>query len=185
MEHMLQQTPVELFSSFWMQRYPETPPINYFFKSRMPERWARIHSLPLSKRYADTVEEWDILLGRQNAVVDYLITQGTPVRVVIIYIREDNPLFASYDIENIGVFIDRNEETVFQSFWFETTWKTGCLDAMLRMIAVEDVRAFIVGPDCLVAPYDGGVDVILTDTAARDAFKNHFTEWLSAHPHGL
>ncbi len=145
----------------------------------------RVHSLPLSKRYADTAEEWGILLERQNAVVNYLIAQGTPVRVVINYIREDNPLFASYDMENIDVFIDRDAETVFQSFWFETAWKTGCLDAMLRMIAVEELRAFIVGPDCLVAPYDGGVDVILKDGATRDAFKNHFQEWLSKHPYGL
>jgi hypothetical protein len=182
---LIQQAAAERFAIFWMQCYPETPPINYFFKSRMPERWARVHSLPLSKRYADSAEEWCTLLGRQNAVVDYLIAQGTAVRVVINYIREDSPLFASYDVENIGVFIDRDAETVFQSFWFEMTWNTGCLDAMLRMIAVEEARAFIVGPDCLVAPYDGGVDLILKDGATRNAFKNHFTEWLSAHPHGL
>ena len=182
---MIQQNPANNFTTFWMKRYPETPPINYFFKLRMPERWARVHSLPLSKRYADTAEEWDILLERQNAVMDYLIAQGTPVRVVINYIREDSPLFASYDMENIGVFIDRDAETVFQSFWFETNWNTGCLDSMLRMIAVEEVRAFIVGSDCLMVPYDGGADVILKDETTRNSFKNHFTEWLSVHPRGL
>ncbi len=173
------------FAAFWDEAYPETPPISYFFKQRMPERWARIHSLPQSKRYPDTDAEWHILLRRQNDVIDSLIAAGAAIRIVVNYIREGNPLFSSFSMESIGVFRDMDAETIFQSFCFETMWQRHTLDAMLRMIAVEQVRAFVIGPECLVAPYDGGVDVVLKTEAARDHFKRRFKDWLSPRPDGL
>ncbi|MEU8403165.1 hypothetical protein AB0C28_49000 [Nonomuraea sp. NPDC048892] len=43
------------------------------------------------------------------------------------------------------------------------------------------------GPDLrrLYHPYDGGADVILTNTQERDTLKAAHTDWLSKHPSGL
>jgi hypothetical protein len=173
------------FISHWNAVYPETLPISHLFKWRLPDRWMRIHSLQASKRYPDNTAEWTTLLARQNALIDHLTVQASPITLVINAIREDSPLFHEFALENIGVFIDRDAETTFQSFSAEVIWQSGCLNRVLGMIAMEEVRGFIIGPDCLIAPYDGGVDVILKDSATRELCKEHFKAWLSKREDGL
>jgi hypothetical protein len=176
------------FLERWQQHYPETPPISYLFKDRLRTRWARIHSLPDAKRYPTTKAEWDSLLDRQNTVINSLIAQGTTIRFIINDIAIDSYLFQSFNLENIGVFADEADEageTVWQSFRFETTWESHTLDPVLMMIAHDDLRAFIMAPDCLIAPYDGGMDVILKDPHTCWAFKRQFKHWLSKRADGL
>jgi hypothetical protein len=175
----------ESFLGYWNSLYPETPPINYFFKERFKKRWLRIHSLPQSKRYADTKEEWDILLDRQNTVISDLIGEDAVIKVVINFIGIDNYLFKSFNFINIGVFTDMERETVFQSFLFETTWQKNTLNPLLIMIAQEEMRAFIIGDDCLIAPYDGGMDLIFKDGCTKGVFKEKYNDWLSAREDGL
>jgi hypothetical protein len=173
------------FLEYWNQLYPETPPINYFFKHRLRTRWARIHSLPDAKRYAETKAEWTELEHRQNTVIDSLVLQGTPIQIVINDIKPDNYLFKAFELKNIGVFADNEGEVAYQSFQFETTWENHTLNPLLIMIADDQMRAFIIGPDCLISPYDGGMDVILKDSHTCWAFKRQFRDWLSKRPDGL
>jgi hypothetical protein len=175
----------QLFLDDWNRHYPETPPINHLFKNRLKTRWARIHSLPGAKRYPVTPAEWDELLHRQNTVIDSLVPPATPIRVVINFIEIDNYLFKAFDLENIGVFVDEQGETVYQSFQFKTTWERNTLNPLLIMIADEKMRAFLIAPDCLISPYDGGMDIILKDPHTCWAFKRQFPDWLSKHPEGL
>jgi hypothetical protein len=175
----------EGFRQFWAANYPETLPINYLFKHNLKSRWLRIHSLPESKRYAETEEEWAILLERQNTIIDDLIGQNSVVKVVVNFIETDSFLFKMYDFTNLGVFKDEENETVFQTFIFETVWQTNSLNLMLREIADDHLRAFTIGKDCLIAPYDGGVDIIFKDSATRDFYKSKYKLWLSAREDGL
>jgi hypothetical protein len=175
----------ERFLTRWNALYPETPPINYLFKHRLQKRWARIHSLPEAKRYPQTTDEWRELERRQNAVIDHLVPQMTNVRIVINAIEIDNYLFKAFDLDNIGVFVDEEGETVFQSFMFETTWESDTLNPLLAMIAGDQMRAFIMAPDCLIAPYDGGMDIILKDPQTCWEFKRRFKAWLSSREDGL
>jgi hypothetical protein len=173
------------FLSHWQSTYPESPPIGSLFKWRLSKRWARIHSLPEAKRYANTKAEWDVLLDRQNRLLDALIEQHTTIRIVINYIDIDCHLFKSFDLENIGVFVDEEHETVYQSFTFETAWKSHTLNPILMLIADGDLRAFFIASSCLIAPYDGGIDVILKDSPSCWAFKQNFKDWLSTRADGL
>ncbi len=171
------------FEQFWAESYPKTPPIGYLFKHNLPERWVRFHSLPESKRYAETKAEWDILLQRQNDILDYLIPQNTEIKVVINSINSGHFLFQMFDFENIGVLI--HDEMTFQSFVAETIWQSGGLNPLLIEIADDNIRAFIIAPDCIIAPYDGGVDVILKDNSTKNALKIKFSDWLSQREDGL
>jgi hypothetical protein len=173
------------FLEYWNSLYPETPPINYFFKERLKKRWLRIHSLPQSKRYADTKEEWDILFHRQNTVIADLVGEDAAIKVVVNFIEIDNYLFKSFNFINIGVFTDMERETVFQSFLFEITWQENTLNPMLIMIAQEEMRAFIIGDNCLIAPYDGGMDVVFKDGYTKGLFKEKYKDWLSVREDGL
>jgi hypothetical protein len=173
------------FLTYWQQLYPETLPINYLFKERLRTRWARIHSLPEAKRYAETKAESDAILQRQNVVIDHLILQGTPIRMVINSIEIDNYLFKSFDLEPVGVFQEADEEPSFETYVFETTWESQTLNPFLIMIADDQMRAFIIGPECLIAPYDGGMDIILKDPHTCWSFKRQFKDWVSKRPDGL
>lgn len=54
-------------------------------------------------------------------------------------------------------------------------------------IANWELSAFFVALDgqVIIAPYDGGVDVILKDEPTRDACREKYRDWLSAHESGL
>jgi hypothetical protein len=173
------------FQHFWALHYPELPPINDVFKQRFSDRWVRIHSLPDSKRYADTKSEWDILLQRQNAVIDHVLQQDEKIQIVINAAEEHNYMFTAFNAHAIGVFKDADHETEFSSFVIDETWQSHTFNPMLIMIAEEQMRAFIIGTDCIVAPYDGGMDIIAKDTEACWAFKRHFSNWLSKRHDGL
>lgn len=49
------------FYKLWRNAFGETAPIGYQLKDIFPERWLRVHSLPESKRYADSKEEYAII----------------------------------------------------------------------------------------------------------------------------
>jgi hypothetical protein len=145
----------------------------------------RIHSLPFSKRYADTPAERDVILNRQNTLIDYLVAQTTDIQIVINWIEPDNVLFKAFELVPLGIFQEADGEPEYDSFLIETVWQSGGLDTLLMMVADEHVRGFIITPDCLILPYDGGVDVIVKDTATCLALKGRFRDWLSLRPDGL
>lgn len=61
------------FKLEWNSRFPETDPIGFTLKWVYQKRWFRIHSLSASKRYAQIKEESNILLNRQNQIIDHLL----------------------------------------------------------------------------------------------------------------
>lgn len=52
------------------------------------------------------------------------------------------------------------------------------------MIADDVMRAFIIAPDCLIAPYDGGMDVFLKDAFSAHAFERKFADGMSKRKDG-
>ena len=153
------------FKQFWAANYPNAQPIPYEFKREMTHRWFRIHSLPLSKRYAETSDEYDIILERQNELITNLFGENQPFLLVN---------------------VTWNKEKVVNTP-SEKTWKSQDFDAILKEMADDEVRYFFVGQiqNCLIAPYDGGVDIILKDTETRDFYKEKYKDWLSGTENGL
>jgi hypothetical protein len=167
------------FTAMWQRDYPETPPISYLFKHRMPKRWMRIHSLPDAQRYPNDKADWDVLHSRQNAVIDYLLPQDTPIQWVWNWIKHDTHIRQSFAPASIGFFSAGAGEPEFECHVLDDVWRAKKCDVFLRMIADESMRAFIIAPDCLIAPYDGGMDIILKDPHTAHAFKRHFADWVS------
>src|SRR5687767_11747123 len=71
------------FETFWSSTYSETIPISHYLRHDYADRWFRIHSLPESKRYAESEEEWQILLDRQNTIITDLLGGGEKFLLVI------------------------------------------------------------------------------------------------------
>jgi hypothetical protein len=173
------------FTDFWVENYPDSQPINYLLGVHLKDNWLRIHSLPEAKRYANTKEEWDVLLSRQNTVIDDLISQDSDIHVVINWIDHDHFLFKMFNFNEIGIFTTNDGETNFQSYSFETTWETSCLNPLLIEIADDQIRAFIIGKDCLISPYDGGMDIYYKDVQAKYLYKEKYKNWISLREDGM
>jgi hypothetical protein len=175
------------FMKMWERDYPETAPIDFLFKIYLTKRWIRVYSLHEGHRYPEDELDWNILLSRQNTVIDYLVPQGTPITWVFNWLENDNHIFKSFDLIPLGGFTDKDYlEGELESWMLKAQWESGLFNTFLMMIANEEVmRAFIIAPNCLIAPYEGGMDIVLKDPHTADAFKRHFADWVSPRQDGL
>jgi|SRR5690554_559389 len=193
----------EEFNKSWTTSYPDIIPISHFFRHDYTNRWFRIHSLPESKRYAENDKKWDILLTRQNQIINDLFSDNVKVFLVTgeynwdertAFITDEEKVFKPYSflrLDNIDLFeINSNEydkEDIYRPAFAETTWTVNSHDNLLKAIAKDRTRAFFVSFDknIIIAPYDGGVDFILKDNQTRDNYKEKYKHWLSEREDGL
>jgi len=191
------------FNTTWNAMYPESIPISYFFRHDFSNRWFRIHSLPQSKRYAEKDEEWDILLSRQNQLINDLFIDNTKVLLVTggynwgeqtTFITDEEEAFKPYKfvrLDNISLFEknpnEYDKEEIYIPAFAETIWTLNGHNNLLKAIATDTVRAFFLSFDknIIIAPYDGGIDIVLKDHHTRDNFKEKYKQWLSEREDGL
>jgi hypothetical protein len=192
----------EQFDIFWTSRYPNTIPISYRFRDNYPDRWFRIHSLPQSQRYAETDSEWITLLTRQNQIITELLGEDSNIIIVtgefnwgerVPFITNEEEVFKSYSftrLDNIDLYKlipdDYDKGEIYRPAFAETIWKQNKHDKLLREIAVDSVRVFFASIDnnIIIAPYDGGIDIVLKDTMTRDNYKLKYKDWLSEREDG-
>jgi len=184
------------------------PPVTYLFLGNSQDRWFRIHSLPESKRYADTPAEWQLLLQRQHTLLKDLL--GAEQRILLV-----TGYYTHHEEEHATGFQDFiAREAAFSEISFSPlpavdlhaldadVYEPGTrywplltefppnapqIEAILCAIADDISRAFFIGEHSrvLVAPYDGGVDIILPTTSMRDQYRHKYSAWLSAREDGL
>lgn len=195
------------FNDHWQRNYPDCPPVSYLFKWRLSDRWFRFHSLPESKRYAENDEEKEHILARQNAVLLNVIGEGEECVIVVGDYSESSgelingtscPILARYITYALPSLskqefdpepLDEGESPLYLRLAYGNhTLQMGSLDEILLCAADNQITNFFVASfdrNRIFAPYDGGVDVVLRDSAERDEFKSRYTNWLSEHPEGL
>ncbi|MBT29689.1 MAG: hypothetical protein CMO01_08500 [Thalassobius sp.] len=188
------------FLDYWNQEYPETFPINYDLKWVYPHRWFRIHSLPESKRYTESADEYKIILDRQNQLINDLI--GEESEVVISFGLYTNEITSDNykELTDFGEFLkvltidlhkekpeEYDDEMYFDIYIKIENWRNGNRDEILKAIADDKIRAMFISPSkkCVIAPYDGGVDVIVDTTEKRDNFKIKYKAWISDREDGM
>jgi hypothetical protein len=168
--------------TWWNEHFPESAPVGYLLRQIYPERWLRIHSLPESKRYADTAEEYVELLRRHNEVATDVLGAGSQCYLIEGFWVESDEGGGGW------VLTVEGEELPLRLEVTETTWDYGRFDALLREVA-DWTRANVVFASResgrIYAPYDGGADLICRDEQERHKFKGAYRAWLSRHPAGL
>ncbi|WP_052600364.1 hypothetical protein [Aureispira sp. CCB-QB1] len=188
------------FISYWKDHYPESFPIGHELKWVYQDRWLRIHSLPKSKRYAETKDEYKIILNRQNQLIEDLIGEGT--EMIISFGLYGNDItnenyktlrdFLEFEkVMTIDLHKERpkayEEEMHFDIYVMIDKWKRETKNEILKAIADDEIRAMFVCPSkgYIIAPYDGGVDIIANSTEKRDELKTEYKDWLSKREDGL
>jgi hypothetical protein len=160
----------------------------------LPDRWVRFHSLPESKRYAETEAEYAEIFRRQNLLIDELLC-GEPGWIVTTGTPPNNLIDLAELLQTEPTQLTRKcRPTSFEPdvpamslHGWALNWRPGLLNAWFRQIA-DDERFNTLFLDAefkrLIAPYDGGVDVIVATQEERDQVRQRHTDWLSAHPSG-
>lgn len=174
----------------WNARWPQTPPIAFLLRGVHPDLWVRFHSLPGSKRYAETDAERRIVLARHHAVLEALAPSSQCFVIATQFATDpsgtDSALVASTHWQTIDA--GEHFEEPAQLYVTSLPYPSAELDDVLMACADWRLADVIVSPHdlrWLYHPYDGGADVIAPSTAERDQLKARFESWLSTHPAGL
>lgn len=195
----------EQFEGFWEGTYPLSVPLSYLLRVDYASRWFRIHSLPESQRYPYDDADWYILLNRQNALISDLLGDATHLLLVTgqydfatvesetnKFLPDGSISFLSFTRLKPIKLAEREPdehklEEIYTPVVAELKWQPGKYDDILKDAALDGVRLLFVSVDaeCIIAPYDGGVDIILKDTATRDYYKRKYEQWLSLRQDGL
>ncbi len=189
----------EEFKSLWKIKFPEAYPIGNELKWIYEKRWFRIHSLPDSKRYAETEKEYEIILKRQNEIIDDLIGDDEVILLYGLY-RDDR---SNSNYAKIAEFKDfqkadtielhkirpkENENELYLDIYVKhINWKSNERNEILRAIADDEIRMMIIYPkkNRIISPYDGGVDLILESEDVKNNYEEKCQKWSSKHPKGL
>ena len=200
----------ECFQNFWESNYGDIPPLGHILREEFfADKWFRIHSLPDSKRYADNDDEMQIILNRQNALINDLIGSGQTY-LLMFYAISENPESACFDkiadiirLNSIRLDIASPEyydgELYLVSGFVNKIWEETSIDLYLEKVANDEsvvsfdacefnfyhILIIDIKQNRVIIPYDGGVDIFLNTRCERDSFKSKYKDWLSVHECGL
>lgn len=186
----------------WSERWPGLLPVApYEFKWNLPDRWVRFHSLPESKRYADTADEWEVLLGRHHTVLRAVAgAEGHPTLLVVTrsWSGSERPTRRGAAVARVAPFaqhwvsavIDDDPEWLKwdHAYLGRVALAREALDPLLRVVADDETSGVVIAPsdfEWLYHPYDGGADVFLPSRERRDLLSLAHHRWLSRYPGGL
>lgn len=188
------------FDYKWNKLFPNKVPISYLFKHYFPKSWIRLHSLPNSKRYADHAVEIDLLLRRQNQIISDCLPPSTTIFIVSGNYFIGDSSIANYDqvaelqynfisgsrinLHEIDpeYFDDgENNDLYFTPMFTEIVWEQNLHNDLLLKIANDETRAFLISFEkkIIIAPYDGGLDIIIDDFNLKNQIKQKYREMLS------
>ena len=188
------------FEEAWIHHHPGLRPIGYMLREDDVKTWIRFHSLPQSKRYAETDKERGILLNRQNVLATEVLGLAGCWLIQTHWVTPPGMVDVADELDPFRTTRERNLEFAFEfsipedddQLWrvhaVKTDWVSGQFDDLL--LAVADEKA---GPTIwmsgengsLFAPYDGGVDLFLHDVKAAKALAVKYADWLPTSESGL
>ncbi|ALW85930.1 hypothetical protein AUC43_12985 [Hymenobacter sedentarius] len=199
------------FHAYWCSTYPEAMPLGYRLRITYPDRWLRIHSLPEAQRYPGDDADWAELLGRQFALFADLVSQ--PADLILVTGEYEMaavaapppwaftaegclrgmaftalpPVALSTLPPNPHVPDEYEPGDLYRPVCTLVRWTAAVGEGILREIAEGAIQAFFVSIEhaCLIAPYDGGVDIIFSDEATRNQFRDRYSRWVSPRADGL
>lgn len=163
----------------------------------LQRRSMRLHSLPGDKRYAECAAEMALILERQNALIDLLIGEETPYTLLFTRYGGDDLHAADYDRltdDRLTLLFSLSGDDCTPEPFFswrphgevrlyarQQRWVSGSEDALLAAVADDEIAGLLLfcpARGVLIAPYDGGVDLIAASLPQRLALRRQFSAWL-------
>ncbi len=167
------------FENAWAKYHVGERPVGWMLREDGAKNWLRFHSLPASKRSADTDDERSILLARHNALAEEVLG-ADPCWLVQTHLTthtgesgaadQYDPIRATRELGLCFVstlFVDDEEDRPRRVYAVQTNWLPGRFDDLLLALADENAgpTLWMAANGAIFAPYDGGVDLFLADAA--------------------
>lgn len=192
---------MQSFQKYWLENFGDEPPLSYRFKNSFHKNWIRFHALPESKRYADTQNEYDIILERANILAGIVLGENSqcwafsniPKELLLEEDKDILQFIKKFEMTKNFTFEEKEEDPTDRPQWVSfsglTKWKNKKFDAHLLEIADDEAWPKLswvsTENNNIFAPYDGGFDVISYSTELISELRSKFSQWLSSHPEGL
>lgn len=180
------------FATEWRSSFGDVLPAGFLCRVALADRWLRVHSLPESKRYAETEAERAELLHRQNAAATYVLGEDADCQLVVTRFGENQAWsFEALQVDGrtpVHVLSAGDEDDELQFFGLPVKWKTASFNELLLSVA-DDRTGPVLLADIqrrrIYAPYDGGADLFFASPKEAELARAHFQGWLSAREDGL
>ncbi len=195
---MIESVSMKELQQRWKTFYGSAPPVTHLLRDVILDRWLRIHSLPESKRYAETPDEYSILLLRHNTVATEVLGSQTPCLLLVGRYAEHSevdihsqilPQLQSVRFALFTSLIDPTEPDLIINVWYAlVVWSSNQFDNIIKAVADgNEANILFVSLETgeAYAPYDGGADLFLISSERQSQLKQQFRQWLSKHPQGL
>jgi hypothetical protein len=191
------------FSAFWRAIYPNAEPTGWLMRAAGVRHWVRFHSLPLSKRYAETEDEFSILLGRQNELASAALGENHSCWMVqacwvtpdgCVEISDESEMFKEtreFGLKHAFSFSEdegNDDDASWNVMAAPVRWIQGGFDRVLLRIAGDRAAPTLwisTESGAVFAPYDGGVDLFLPSEVMVKELQSKHADWRSSHPCGL
>ena len=187
---------VNAFDESWRRNWGDkADPIGWHLRGG--PAWVRFHSLPESKRYADTADEELEILRRHYALIIEL-NDGNPAGLVVISLRypgdpeDDRSEAADAQFADALLWRDAREDErwgyIPAAHLSPHTLSAEELAPALKEISEDGLLRIVVtngSADWLYIPYGGGADVFARTISERDRLRERHTDWLPRNAQGL
>lgn len=154
--------------------------------------WTRFHALPDSKRYADTKAEQRVILSRANTLAEACFPEPDNIWIVTanygIFDLEANDVAIRLGMDRTFSWIvskGEPEDQIQATFYAaKILWEPFLLDWLFIEIAEDRERAILFAERqrTVLAPYDGGFDIICPQPEKIRALETNFGSWMSDAP---
>jgi hypothetical protein len=174
--------------AWWRGKYGAVPPIGYELRDHWGAHWSRFHSLPNSKRYPSTAEEYAEMHKRAAALGRTIFTPEEPIYVLHSTYAFDDlptatlpPALSEFLSATRSRFEIEGGEAMCHTRAFTVQWPFTQFATLIRHVADEDISMLIfISPESrnALCPYDGGFDVF-TPAIPPEKMRGTFPNWLS------
>lgn len=186
--------------AWWKSEMAPVAPVGHALRQHLSADWTRFHSLPESKRYAESDAERGELHSRHVTIVNILFLTGEPLYVYRSRFGEKRQRgkskhqLAGRQLQeqmirlpvHAGVADDSEEELLFVRA-LVTKWQPDFYMQLLDQVADDkESGVAFVSPRSknIYCPYDGGMDVF-SFTIKPAELAERYSHWQSVRPDRL
>ncbi len=176
----------------WRRFFQESPPVGFLLRKNHPERWLRFHTLPHARRVPRSESEIAEVLQRMSQVSGEIFEPGSQAALWITsfsHFHPSTPRNRWIDFEAVNELpttwtnaMQNYVDTQHMAVWARAReWDWENVAFFFREASLDRldyVTAFSIHTGATICPYDGGVDIFLSDAQKRTALKRKFRNWL-------
>ncbi len=181
------------FLSAWAQFHPNCNPVSYELKHAEPDRWLRFHYEPASPTMASIAEQRASALHVMTTAATAALGDGAECWISgLLYSLNDTAyadqlaVLKRLNMSSAGCVQLPDDDNTLDIYAALASWAPKRYDDVFMKIENDEVDLFWMNSKtgAVFAPYDRGVDLILSTPNEVSRLAYEYSNWLSSYPGG-